>query len=613
MQKDETLKYDFSDFDIIITDSEDLLNFAYNYKLPKKTKIFSTSPKINYNHSLPLINLKKKYSVSKNIKLKKTIKRLMDNIALFLEKDSEKKILKGIAMREICSLIPMYERCLLFDSLDLSKKILIIEHELYKTSYSDLFSNLSNVQIIILKNTEVRIKNFVLSKSKSKYLHKENLTNHVASYFESLKQQWLVSKWMCFFYPFCKLFWRIINLFKHRKGFLIINDSSLIRETSCWLTIFRQQFTHERFLIEDIYKKSKCGINDKQLQIQLKKIFKEYFRNIYSEVLNEEISKISSFKISIHYNSVKDAIPKYDDFIKKRNFKGVMSVIFKNVAQFTFYEALKKNKIKLILFQHGVSREISTFCDYIVPFLEGENSDIFITFNKTSKRMYNDYSLNSARNFDVGVSKDYYIKSKPLSNTFPSILYNFTGVYSNQRIISRGLLDFEITDFEISVLKKIFRKSPHHIMFKTYPSVGIYPDEDPILEVANNINNITVYNKNVDSRFLMHKSRIIVTSRLTSTLSWSIMSGKPVVFFNVDDDYFCRNEVMDLLRDSIIVFDSKDNDFYSKACSFLKKPLDEIESIYLKKRVSRQRFIQKYISSNKNLVGKKISKILLNI
>lgn len=40
MQKDETLKYDFSDFDIIITDSEDLLNFAYNYKLPKKTKIF---------------------------------------------------------------------------------------------------------------------------------------------------------------------------------------------------------------------------------------------------------------------------------------------------------------------------------------------------------------------------------------------------------------------------------------------------------------------------------------------------------------------------------------------------------------------------------------------
>ena len=208
MQKDETLKYDFSDFDIIITDSEDLLNFAYNYKLPKKTKIFSTSPKINYNHSLSLINLKKKYSVSKNIKLKKIIKRLMDNIALFLEKDSEKKILKGIAMREICSLIPMYERCLLFDSLDLRKKILIIEHELYKTSYSDLFSNLSNVQIIILKNTEVRIKNFVLSKAKSKYLHKENLTNHVANYFESLKQQWLVSKWIK------TGMWRSINLTK---------------------------------------------------------------------------------------------------------------------------------------------------------------------------------------------------------------------------------------------------------------------------------------------------------------------------------------------------------------------------------------------------------------
>ena len=41
--------------------------------------------------------------------------------------------------------------------------------------------------------------------------------------------------------------------------------------------------------------------------------------------------------------------------------------------------------------------------------------------------------------------------------------------------------------------------------------------------------------------------------------------------------------------------------------------LRDYPSIYLKKKVSRQRFIQKYISSNKNLVGKKISKILLNI
>ena len=80
MPKGETLKYDFSDFDIIITDSEDLLNFAYNYKLPKKTKIFSTSPKINFNQSLPLINLKKYILSSKDRRVGKKISKILSNI-----------------------------------------------------------------------------------------------------------------------------------------------------------------------------------------------------------------------------------------------------------------------------------------------------------------------------------------------------------------------------------------------------------------------------------------------------------------------------------------------------------------------------------------------------
>lgn len=614
MQKGEAKKYDFSDIDTIITDSQDLLKFAYNHKLPKKTKIFSTSPKIFLNKSLPLINLKEKYSISKNIKLKNRIKVLLEKITLFLEKDSEKKVLTGIAMREICSLIPMYERCLLLESLDFKKKILVIEHENYKTHYGVLFSGFSNVKFIILRNNEVKIKKILSDKYLSKYLPRENVIKFMKDYFRSFKEQWLISKWMCFFYPFSKCLWRVINLLRLKKGFLIINDSSLIRETACWLTIFRQPFIHERFLIEDIYQRSKNEINDSGLQKKLEKIFKKHFQDLFEKNLVEAISKISSHKISIHYNSMKKIIPKYNELIEKKKIKGAISVIFKNVSHFTFYEALKKKNIKLILFQHGVAREISTFCDYLVPFLEGANSDIFITYNETSKRLYSDYFLNSARNFDVGISKDYYIRSKSIDEKeFPEILYNFTGVYSNQRLISRGLIDFEIADFEISILNKIFKNLPHTVMFKTYPNTWDYPDKDPILEVADNIDNIVIYDKNVDSRFLMHRSKVIVTSRLTSTLSWSIMSGKPIVFFNIDDECFWRNDAMKLMKDSIIFFDKKDKDFYSKVHSFLKKPIEEIEFVYSQKIASRQKFIQKYISSNKDRVGKKISKILSNI
>ena len=91
------------------------------------------------------------------------------------------------------------------------------------------------------------------------------------------------------------------------------------------------------------------------------------------------------------------------------------------------------------------------------------------------------------------------------------------------------------------------------------------------------------------------------------------MSGKPVVFLNSDLKYFCRKEVYELLKKSIIVFDKRDKNFIYKTKSFLKKSVEEIEEIYTKKSKSREEFIKKYISSYKSNAGKKISKILINI
>lgn len=610
MNKNARLKYDFTNIEIIITDSKDLLNFAYKNKLSRKAKIFSTSPSINFDETLNVIKLEKYYSLSKNIKLKESIKKLFYKISFFLGKHKNTKILNGIAMREICLLIPFYERCLLLNSLNLKKKILVLEHQNYRTPYEELFSNLEGIEFLILNNTDTEIKNFTLEKYKSKFLQKENLILTILNYFKSIKQQWLISKWMWFFYPFLKFMWKMINFLRLNKGFLIINDSSLIRETSCWLSMAGYSFTHERFLIEDIYRKSQNSKNDEVLQEKLKKIFQDHFKSFFSDTLNKAISKISSYKISIHYNSMKEVIPKFDEFIEKKNIKAVMSVIFKNVAQFAFYESLKKKKIKLILFQHGVAREISKFCDYLTPFLEGSNSDFFITFNKKSKDLYSNSKLNTALNFDVGVSKDYFIKSKLEYNNFPPILYNFTGIYMNQKIISRGLLDSEIAIFEISILNRVLKKLPHKVLFKTYPNTWDYPDENPILKEANKIENLKVYNKNIDSRFIMHKSRIIVTSRLTSTLSWSIMSGKPVIFLNIDETVFSRSDVMKYIKDSIIVFDKNEKNFYSHARSFLSKPIDEIKYLYEKKKIAREKFIKNFITSQKNQVGKKISKII---
>ena len=66
-------------------------------------------------------------------------------------------------------------------------------------------------------------------------------------------------------------------------------------------------------------------------------------------------------------------------------------------------------------------REISKHCDLIFPFLEGANSDIFITYNKKAKELYSNENLNSSKNFDVGVSNDYYPRLNKSNKKYPEI------------------------------------------------------------------------------------------------------------------------------------------------------------------------------------------------
>ena len=147
MKKDEMRKFNFSDIEIIITDSNEFLKFAYKNKLPKSTKVFTTSPELNLKKNICVFDLKRKNSFYRNIKLRESVLKLFTKISVFLDKNEDYRILKGIAMREICLLIPFYERCLLLNSLDFKKRILVLEHKFYGTMYQKVFENFKNARV----------------------------------------------------------------------------------------------------------------------------------------------------------------------------------------------------------------------------------------------------------------------------------------------------------------------------------------------------------------------------------------------------------------------------------------------------------------------------------
>ena len=92
-----------------------------------------------------------------------------------------------------------------------------------------------------------------LIKKKSKYLQKQSKFKLLLDFYESFKNQWAISKSFAVFYIISKYFWKILHSQNYFKKYVIINDSSLIRETTFWLTISGYKFINERKIIENTY------------------------------------------------------------------------------------------------------------------------------------------------------------------------------------------------------------------------------------------------------------------------------------------------------------------------------------------------------------------------
>ena len=60
MQNEEMRKFNFSDIETIITDSSHFLKFAYKNKLPKSSKVLTTSLELNIKKNITILDLKKK-------------------------------------------------------------------------------------------------------------------------------------------------------------------------------------------------------------------------------------------------------------------------------------------------------------------------------------------------------------------------------------------------------------------------------------------------------------------------------------------------------------------------------------------------------------------------
>jgi len=262
--------------------------------------------------------------------------------------------------------------------------------------------------------------------------------------------------------------------------------------------------------------------------------------------------------------------------------------------------ACRDKKIPTVSAQHGVTFEIcKTHGEF--SFMHDINStDLYLSYNYASAKFANSNFFSKGGAFVSGISSRH-LKLKTSNHRlyeFP-IVYVSTNLYKgNIGLFSTWLTDYDRAKNESVIVRKVLSKLPYKVCYKTYPEDNRrYPDKDPVINDVISSNNVELFDRKIDMRFLVNRHRILVTSKATSTLGWLVMSGKPVIFINRGDNMPLTSEAYKEFRDGLFLFDGDKEGFHKELCAFLSKPLKEIELLWKEKKEKRKVMIRNYFSS----------------
>ena len=276
----------------------------------------------------------------------------------------------------------------------------------------------------------------------------------------------------------------------------------------------------------------------------------------------------------------------------------------------------RKRRIPLIASQHGVTIEISKLHGEMSVGFENSVADAVLHYNPKNAEVAAKSYFSMSKSHIVGASSRY-IRLKSIKKTTSqldiSIVYVSTNLYrGNLGAFVSWLTDYDRARKEQQVITKILRKLPHKVLYKTYPEDNRrYADQDPVLNDIKKSDNITLFSKKIDMRYLLSAYRVIITSGATSTLGWPVMSGTPVIFINRKEKSPLTNEAYIELSKGLFVFNDNDKDFYQNLRHFLSKPIEEIETLWREKEADRKEMIRKYFSAHNGGAGGRAAQVIL--
>ena len=274
----------------------------------------------------------------------------------------------------------------------------------------------------------------------------------------------------------------------------------------------------------------------------------------------------------------------------------------------------RKNNIPMLSSQHGVTVEISKAHGILHVILGNSIADVMFAYNSKIIEVEEKSYFDNAIHYSVGmpfrlISMKH---SKTMDKSAPPIVYISTNLYHMGFSLSSET-DYGNARIEQKLILEVLRKLPYKVRYKTYPEDNRrYADIDPVLKDVREADNIELFSKKIDMRYLVSEHSILVTTCATSTLGWLVMSGKPTVFINQKNNNPLTDEAYKSLSKGIFVFDADEQDFHKNISDFLSQPIDKIERLWQEKEGAREEMLREYFSAYNGGAGKRSAKIILN-
>jgi hypothetical protein len=597
MEKLKKIK-DLSSYDTVFCDSLEALEIAKEYGLPKDSIVKTSSPAVILDGSYNTIQIDSGWNKEK-IKLFKDLdKKFINDVYKELESYHDLKDYAHTVARFSYSsfIIFLYKAsCIINKDLTEKRLILEIDHQNKKINSPWKILLANNLQADNFKIQTKQLDNATINTTKIPILHRLRVSG-----IESIIYM-LISK-SYGFYP----------KFFSKGDIFVAGNNELITEI-CY-ELAKQRYRIKNIEPESFNENIANNIIEKIKKALLDKVIKPYINkyvvddlvdvcmNKYFEDLNHCLNQYNSLKngweMTLKNLSIK---PEFIFMNSPSSFKGI-----------ALYNSNNRESL-LVSAQHGVTDEISKEKLGHVA-MEINASDIYLAYNDSSASVSEKSQFKKGKSFVVGMSlKHLRMKQNFSFNKINCpIVYIATNLYKGNNGIAGHITDYDRAMTEINFIENVLSKVPHKILYKSYPEQNIrYPDLNPVFKVISKYKNIELYDKKVDMRYLMMRHRVIITSRATSTVSWPMLSFKPLIFINSQKSETLNQPAYESLRKSVFLFDAESHNYYDNILKLLSLPISKIEDIWKSMEAERKKTIKSFFTKYNGDAGKRSIKFLL--